>query len=112
MPSLAHGCLPCQGSRSAIGQCTLSAKVGKSDALKGAQDGAILTFRGIRGFNPVEENNFGAECSEDSINRAAENTNTSCVAAWVASIVATELLNLAVVMPSIKIGVQPLSRKL
>jgi putative ABC transport system permease protein len=66
---------------------TLSVKVDKTDMLEGAQDDAILTFRNVRGLNPIEENNFGIERSEDLINRVAENTNTLYIAAWVISII-------------------------
>jgi len=65
----------------------LSVKVDKTDMLQGAQDDAILTFRNVRGLNPVEENNFGIERSEDLINRVAENTSTLYIAAWIISII-------------------------
>ena len=65
----------------------LSVKVGKTDLLEGAQDNAIITFRNIRGLNPIEDNNFGIERSEDLINRVAENTSTLYIAAWVISII-------------------------
>ena len=65
----------------------LSVKVDKTDMLEGAQDDAILTFRNIRGLNPIEENDFGIERSEDLINRVAENTSTLYIAAWVISII-------------------------
>ncbi|MBC3846736.1 ABC transporter permease [Winogradskyella echinorum] len=66
---------------------TLSVKVDKQDMLEGAQDDAILTFRNIRGLNPVEKNDFGIERSDDLLNRAAENTSTLYIAAWIISII-------------------------
>ena len=66
---------------------TLSVKVDKTEMLEGAQDDAILAFRNVRGLNPIEENNFGIERSEDLLNRVAENTNTLYIAAWVISII-------------------------
>ncbi|MCB0398522.1 MAG: ABC transporter permease [Winogradskyella sp.] len=66
---------------------TLSVKVDKTDMLEGAQDDAIITFRNVRGLNPVEENNFGIERSDDLLNRAAENTFALYVIAWVISII-------------------------
>ena len=66
---------------------TLSVKVDKTDMLEGAQDDAIITFRNVRGLNPVEENNFGIERSEDLLNRVAENTKTLNWAAWIISII-------------------------
>ena len=65
----------------------LSVKVDKQDMLQGAQDDAILTFRNIRGLNPVEDNDFGIERSDDLLNRVAENTTTLYIAAWIISII-------------------------
>ncbi|WP_296313790.1 ABC transporter permease [Winogradskyella sp. UBA3174] len=65
----------------------LSVKVDKKDMLEGAQDDAIITFRNVRGLNPIEKNNFGIERSEDLINRVAENTSTLYIAAWIISII-------------------------
>ena len=65
----------------------LSIKVDKKDMLEGAQEDAILTFRNIRGLNPVEKNDFGIERSDDLLNRAAENTSTLYIAAWIISII-------------------------
>ncbi|MBC2846171.1 ABC transporter permease [Winogradskyella flava] len=66
---------------------TLSVKVEKNDMLEGAQEDAILTFRNVRGLNPIEDNDFGIERSEDLINRVAENTSTLYIAAWIISII-------------------------
>lgn len=55
--------------------------------LEGAQDEAILTFRNIRGLNPVEENNFGLERSDDLINRILSITQYLNIAAWIISII-------------------------
>ncbi len=83
--------LPIQKARSIFTNAninyTLSVKVDKTDMLEGAQDDAILTFRNVRGLNPVEENNFGIERSDDLLNRAAENTFALYVIAWVISII-------------------------
>ncbi|MFP4846069.1 ABC transporter permease [Winogradskyella sp. PE311] len=66
---------------------TLSVKVEKTDMLEGAQEDAILTFRNIRGLNPIEANDFGLERSDDLLNRVAENTAALYVAAWIISII-------------------------
>ncbi|WP_439151813.1 ABC transporter permease [Winogradskyella sp.] len=66
---------------------TLSVKVDKKDMLQGAQDDAILTFRNVRGLNPVEDNNFGIERSEDLINRIANISGVLYTAAWIISII-------------------------
>nr|WP_321222403.1 ABC transporter permease [uncultured Psychroserpens sp.] len=66
---------------------SLSVKTDKKDMLEGAQDEAIVLFRNIRGLNPVEENNFGIERSDDLINRIAEITGVLSKAAWFISII-------------------------
>lgn len=66
---------------------SISIMVNKKEMLEGAQDDAIITFRNIRGLNPVEENNFGLERSDDLINRIGSITQYLYVAAWVISIV-------------------------
>ncbi|MDO1500292.1 ABC transporter permease [Winogradskyella maritima] len=65
----------------------LSVKVDKKDMLEGAQEDAILTFRNIRGLNPVEENNFGIERSDDLINRIGSISSYLYIAAWIISII-------------------------
>ena len=66
---------------------SLSVKVDKKDMLESAQDDAILTFRNIRGLNPIEENNFGLERSDDLINRIGSITQYLYIAAWIISII-------------------------
>ncbi len=66
---------------------SLSVKVDKSDFLEAAQDDAILTFRNIRGLNPIEDNDFGIERSDDLLNQVAQNTAALYVAAWIISII-------------------------
>ncbi|MBJ7881755.1 ABC transporter permease [Gelidibacter salicanalis] len=65
----------------------LSVKTDKKDMLEGAQDDAILTFRNIRALNPIEENNFGLERSDDLLNRIGSITDYLYIAAWVISMV-------------------------
>lgn len=65
----------------------ISVKVADKNMMEAAQDEAIITFRNIRGLNPVEENNFGIERSDDLINRIASITVYLSVAAWVISII-------------------------
>ncbi|WP_179006425.1 ABC transporter permease [Winogradskyella forsetii] len=66
---------------------SLSVKVDKNDMLEAAQEDAILTFRNIRGLNPIEDNDFGIERSEDLINQVAQNTLALYWAAWIISVV-------------------------
>ncbi|MBA6154718.1 ABC transporter permease [Gelidibacter maritimus] len=66
---------------------SLSVKTDNKDMLEGAQDDAILTFRNIRNLNPIEENDFGIERSDDLINRIGSITEYLYVAAWVISLI-------------------------
>ncbi|OBX25991.1 putative ABC transport system permease protein [Gelidibacter algens] len=66
---------------------SLSVKTDKKDMLEGAQDDAILTFRNVRALNPVEDNDFGLERSDDLINRIGSITGYLYVAAWVISMI-------------------------
>lgn len=66
---------------------SLSIKTEKKDMLEGAMDEAILLFRNIRGLNPIEENNFGLERSDDLINRIGNITQYLYIAAWIISII-------------------------
>ncbi len=65
----------------------INIKVDDKQFLEGAQDEAIITFRIIRGLNPVEENNFGLERSDDLINRISSITGYLYWAAWIISII-------------------------
>lgn len=65
----------------------ISIKVADKQKMEAAQDEAIITFRNIRGLNPVEANDFGIERSEDLINRIASITQYLEVAAWIISII-------------------------
>lgn len=65
----------------------LSIKTDKKDMLEGAQDDAILLFRNVRGLNPIEENNFGLERSDDLINRIGSITGVLETAAWIIGII-------------------------
>ena len=66
---------------------SLSIKTEKKDMLEGAMDEAISLFRNIRGLNPIEENNFGLERSDDLINRIGNITQYLYIAAWIISII-------------------------
>ena len=66
---------------------TISVKVDDKAMMAGAQDEAIVTFRNIRGLNPIEENNFGIERSDDLINRIASITGVLEISAWIISII-------------------------
>jgi putative ABC transport system permease protein len=65
----------------------ISVRVGDKEMMQGAQSEAIITFRNIRRLNPVEENNFGIEKSDDLINRIFTITGYLNLAAWIISII-------------------------
>lgn len=65
----------------------ISVKVDDKRLLEHAQDEAIITFRNIRGLNPIEENNFGMTRSEDLINQILSITQYLNIAAWLISII-------------------------
>ncbi len=65
----------------------ISVRVGDKEMMQGAQSEAIITFRNIRRLNPIEENNFGIEKSDDLINRIFTITGYLNLAAWIISII-------------------------
>ncbi len=83
--------IPIQHARSLFSQpninYSLSVKVEDKEMLEAAMDEAIITFRNIRGLNPMEENNFGLERSDDLINRILSITGALNIAAWIISII-------------------------
>ena len=83
--------IPIQVARSIFTQPNinyrLSVKVDNKEYLEAAQDEAVITFRNIRKLNPIEENNFGIERSEDLINRILSITGYLNWAAWIISII-------------------------
>ncbi len=83
--------IPIQVARSIYTQprinYTISIMVKDKALLDNAQDEAIITFRNIRGLNPVEENDFGLERSDDLINRIASITSYLEISGWIISII-------------------------
>lgn len=65
----------------------ISVRVDDKEMLQSAQDEAVIKFRNVRGLNPVEENNFGLERSDDLINRIGRITGFLETAAWIISII-------------------------
>jgi putative ABC transport system permease protein len=55
--------------------------------LNEAVDNAIITMRQVRKLNPVEENNFGIERSDDLIQTLLSNTEVLSLTAWVIGII-------------------------
>ncbi|WP_062059223.1 ABC transporter permease [Aquimarina longa] len=65
----------------------INVKVNDKQFLNGSQEEAIITFRNIRRLNPIEENNFGLERSDDLLNRISSITVYLYYAAWIISII-------------------------
>ena len=66
---------------------SISIMVEDKAMMEGALGEAIVTFRNIRGLNPIEENNFGIERSDDLLNRIASISSYLYIAAWIISII-------------------------
>lgn len=66
---------------------SISVKVDDKSKMDVAQDEAVMTFRRVRGLNPIEENNFGIERSDDLIERINTITGYLETAAWIISII-------------------------
>lgn len=83
--------LPIQVARGIFTQAninySISVKVENKEYMKAAEDAAIVTFRNIRRLNPIEENNFGIERSDDLLNRMAQISGFLETAAWIISII-------------------------
>ena len=83
--------IPIQVARGIFTQANInyniSIRVDDKEIMQSAQDEAIITFRNIRGVNPVEENNFGILRSDDLINQIAELGFIMRTAAWIISII-------------------------
>ncbi|MFD2890902.1 ABC transporter permease [Flavobacterium chuncheonense] len=65
----------------------LSVMVNNETLLDEAVDEAIITMRQVRKLNPVENNNFGIERSDDLIQTLLSNTATLSIAAWVIGVI-------------------------
>jgi len=83
--------IPLQKARSIFTRAninySISVLINKKEMLDGAQEDAILTFRNIRGLNPVESDNFAILKSDDLINRISEISSYLYIAAWIISII-------------------------
>jgi len=66
---------------------TISTKVDDNSMLEEAQDEAIRVFRNVRGLQPIEENNFGLQRSDDLISIIGEVSSFLKIAAWIISII-------------------------
>jgi putative ABC transport system permease protein len=61
--------------------------VGQKDLLNPAVDEAILTMRRVRKLNPVEDDNFGVERSDELLKQLLSETEALNIAAWVIGII-------------------------
>lgn len=65
----------------------LNVMIDKNTSLDEAVDAATLTMRRIRKLNPVQENNFGMERSDDLINMLMEDVEVLEISAWVIGVI-------------------------
>lgn len=65
----------------------LSIMIANKDLMDQAVDNATITMRRVRKLNPVEENNFGVERSDELINTLLSNTEVLGISAWVIGII-------------------------
>lgn len=65
----------------------LSIMIANKDLMDQAVDNATITMRRVRKLNPVEENNFGVERSDELINTLLSNTQVLGISAWVIGII-------------------------
>ncbi|WP_313804538.1 ABC transporter permease [Flavobacterium sp.] len=65
----------------------LSIMIANKDLMNQAVDNATITMRRVRKLNPVEENNFGVERSDELINTLLSNTEVLGISAWVIGII-------------------------
>lgn len=66
---------------------TISTKVDDNSMLEEAQDEAIRVFRNVRKLQPIEENNFGLQRSDDLISIIGEVSSFLRISAWIISII-------------------------
>lgn len=61
--------------------------IGNHDMLGSAVDEAVLAMRRVRKLNPVQDNNFGVERSDELLKQLMSETETLNYAAWVIGII-------------------------
>lgn len=61
--------------------------IGNHEMLSSAVDEAILAMRRVRKLNPVQDNDFGVERSDEMLKKLISETDTLTVAAWVIGII-------------------------
>lgn len=66
---------------------TISVKVDDNSMLEESQDEAIRVFRNVRKLQPIEENNFGLQRSDDLISIIGEVSSVLRISAWIISII-------------------------
>lgn len=83
--------IPLQLARSVYTTPNINFRIGvmvsNKDLLESATDNAIVTMRQVRKLNPIEEENFGIERSDELINQIKDLTGILSIAAWVIGLV-------------------------
>lgn len=83
--------IPLQLARSVYTTPNINFRIGvmvsNKDLLESATNNAIVTMRQVRKLNPIEEENFGIERSDELINQIKDLTGILSIAAWVIGLV-------------------------
>jgi putative ABC transport system permease protein len=83
--------IPLQLARSIYTTPNINFRIGvmvaNKDLLESATDDALITMRQVRKLNPIEDNNFGIERSDELINQIKELTDVLSIAAWIIGLI-------------------------
>jgi putative ABC transport system permease protein len=83
--------IPLQLARSIYTTPNINFRIGvmvaNKDLLESATDDALITMRKVRKLNPIEDNNFGIERSDELINQIKELTDVLSIAAWIIGLI-------------------------
>ncbi|MFY7810288.1 MAG: ABC transporter permease [Flavobacterium sp.] len=79
--------IPLQVARSIYSMPNINFRIGvmvaNKDLLEAATTDATISMRKVRKLNPIEEDNFGIERSDELINQIKDLTNVLTIAAWI-----------------------------
>jgi putative ABC transport system permease protein len=83
--------IPLQVARSIYTMPNINFRIGvmvaKKDLLEAATSDAIINMRQVRKLNPIEDDNFGIERSDELINQIKELTDVLSIAAWIIGLI-------------------------
>jgi putative ABC transport system permease protein len=83
--------IPLQVARSIYTMPNINFRIGvmvaNKDLLEAATSDALITMRQVRKLNPIEDDNFGIERSDELINQIKELTDVLSIAAWIIGLI-------------------------